>query len=766
MLLLVALLVGSTSVWAAEPDVTLDFTKTTNWNIPTSGKSNKDLAPFTDGTYTIKLYSTTNYKMNDGYLILGKQNSYLELPAFNFNVEKIEVVGRSGASGSVVQNIYVGETAVSNATTGATGTNTYNINSSYQAAGNIYTLKITSDHNTQITYIKIYAASAKSNPTITPTSGSVRVGKTLDVSTLFDSNSTGAFTYSITAGDSYASLVGSTLTGIAEGNVTVQASQAAAGNYNAGSATTTVTVNPALVLSSIAVTTPPTKITYTEGETFDPTGIVVTATYNDASTDDVTASCTYSPDGELETTDTEITISYIENAETKTTTQAITVNEKPTYEVTYHVGLETNVVNRKQGTTLSIDTPSDSHGYTFQGWSSTESTESPVFVDNSTVVNNNMELWAIFGKTVGDMYYKKVTTTAGITDGEYLIVYEGTDENHSGADAFKGSLETLDGEYNGTTVTIDNDNKIASTETLNANTFIIDVTNKTLKSKSGHYIGINSYGNGLKQSDDADTYTHTYLGIDENGNAEIGITFSGGNMDLRYNKSSNQLRFRYYKDKGQAPIALYKQTYDIEYSLEQYEAVTISAAKYATFASDYDLDFSGVDGLYAYTAAEDANEIAFTKVTSSVKAGEGLLLYANVNASTVFYVPVATDSPEAVDGNRLVRGTGAFVASEGTHSGEYNYVLSTNGEGEVNFYRAAGKKVGTDKAYLKDISATATSKFFLPTGDEEGEETDGIKSVQGSRFTVNGEAYNLAGQRVGKDYKGIVIVNGKKMLNK
>jgi hypothetical protein len=30
----------------------------------------------------------------------------------------------------------------------------------------------------------------------------------------------------------------------------------------------------------------------------------------------------------------------------------------------------------------------------------------------------------------------------------------------------------------------------------------------------------------------------------------------------------------------------------------------------------------------------------------------------------------------------------------------------------------------------------------------------------------NSDYYNLAGQRVGKDYKGIVIVNGKKVLVK
>ena len=63
---------------------------------------------------------------------------------------------------------------------------------------------------------------------------------------------------------------------------------------------------------------------------------------------------------------------------------------------------------------------------------------------------------------------------------------------------------------------------------------------------------------------------------------------------------------------------------------------------------------------------------------------------------------------------------------------------------------------------LKGDAVNAAS-FNLDMGEGE---TDGIKSVQGSGFTVNGEAYNLAGQRVGKDYKGIVIVNGKKIVVK
>ena len=80
-------------------------------------------------------------------------------------------------------------------------------------------------------------------------------------------------------------------------------------------------------LSSIAVTTAPTKTTYVAGDTFDPTGMVVTATYEDNSTSDVTSSCTFSPSGTLSTSDTEITITYTENDINKTTTQSITVNE-------------------------------------------------------------------------------------------------------------------------------------------------------------------------------------------------------------------------------------------------------------------------------------------------------------------------------------------------------------------------------------------------------------------------------------------------------
>lgn len=164
-------------------EVTLDFTDNSKWKLPEgSSKKLKESKEFSNGTYTVVLTAATSgyYFNTDGYLMLGKKDATLTLPKFDFAVSKIEVIGHAGASASVLQNIFVGNVAVSTETKGAaldtgnpqsTGdakTNTYEINAAYQAAGNQYTLKVTSKHNTQITKILIYKQSGavKKNPAL------------------------------------------------------------------------------------------------------------------------------------------------------------------------------------------------------------------------------------------------------------------------------------------------------------------------------------------------------------------------------------------------------------------------------------------------------------------------------------------------------------------------------------------------------------------------------------------------------------------------
>lgn len=149
-------LVGGGTLSLNAQEVTLDFT-TNTWGLPTSKNTNG--ASYTDSTTGLTVTfgaSDKGFSFNKNYTIMGQTGATLSLPAFDFDVEKIEVVGNTGASAKAKQNIFVGDVAVSTETTGVTGTNTYEIASDYQAAGNIYTLKVTSKHNTQITKINIY----------------------------------------------------------------------------------------------------------------------------------------------------------------------------------------------------------------------------------------------------------------------------------------------------------------------------------------------------------------------------------------------------------------------------------------------------------------------------------------------------------------------------------------------------------------------------------------------------------------------------------
>lgn len=105
-------------------------------------------------------YFYFNSVQGNNYLMLKSTKTAvgkLTLPPFDFAVEKIEVVGNNvgSVSAKTKENIYVDNTAVSTEKTGSKGTNSFDINKQYQAAGNRYTLQV-STANAQITYIKIY----------------------------------------------------------------------------------------------------------------------------------------------------------------------------------------------------------------------------------------------------------------------------------------------------------------------------------------------------------------------------------------------------------------------------------------------------------------------------------------------------------------------------------------------------------------------------------------------------------------------------------
>lgn len=145
-------------------EVTLDFTQN-GWKLSTDNKKPPIKGEYTYNDITISFDAPQGFYFNSSqsghyFLMLKSTNTAvgkLTLPAFNFAVEKIEVVGNnvSNVSTKTKENIYVDNTAVSTEKIGSKGTNAFVIDKQYQAAGNRYTLQV-SAANAQITYIKIY----------------------------------------------------------------------------------------------------------------------------------------------------------------------------------------------------------------------------------------------------------------------------------------------------------------------------------------------------------------------------------------------------------------------------------------------------------------------------------------------------------------------------------------------------------------------------------------------------------------------------------
>ena len=440
----------------------------------------------------------------------------------------------------------------------------------------------------------------------------------------------------------------------------------------------------------------------------------------------------------------------------------ITITQKKAPEkvtVTYYVaGEEFATAEYLEGETLNLPDPGARGGYQFAGWSKVNNAAAPQFVANDAAANSDLKkLYAIFVKGVGESVYKKVTPSEGITNGQYLIVYEDEDGNL----AFNGSLEKLDAVGNTIEVEISEDNTIARSATVDAATFTIDATAGTIQSALGLYIGNTSDSNALAESAET-AYTNT-LSIDEEGNADI---ISSGGAHLRYNFASNQRRFRYYKSStytDQKAIQLYKQTASVTYTLNEPE-VSISTAANATWVAPAKVEIL-TKGVKVYTVEyiADKSKVYKHEVRDKVVPANEAVLLTSDAATTVDVEVAVTDKP-ATDYNKLVN---HLQGSKGNVQGGDNIYCLAVVDDVLGFYRVDSTiKVPAGKAYL-DISSVGgeslAPSYLWFNGDTTAIDSLTTDTAAGNE---NGEIYSLTGQRVGKNYRGIVIMNGRKVLKK
>lgn len=187
------------------------------------------------------------------------------------------------------------------------------------------------------------------------------------------------------------------------------------------------------------------------------------------------------------------------------------------------------------------------------------------------------------------------------------------------------------------------------------------------------------------------------------------------------------------------------------------ESLTIPSSSFATYAAYYPVNYAKL-GLTAYAVKlNDAKDgVEFTEIPGVVPAGVPVLLKGDANKEYALdkvdgWSPVSTD----------------LKASDGTSASKDEttlYALSTV-DGVTAFYPVKkNSPIPAKRCYL-EVKSTSAKAAFYSLGTNFGE-TTGISSVENKVEKADAPVYNLAGQLVGKDYKGLVIKNGKKFVIK
>lgn len=197
---------------------------------------------------------------------------------------------------------------------------------------------------------------------------------------------------------------------------------------------------------------------------------------------------------------------------------------------------------------------------------------------------------------------------------------------------------------------------------------------------------------------------------------------------------------------------------------DAYISKTVVNNDYATLGCSVPLDITSLPtGITAYTLSTTGTTINKVQKTTTLLANKGVLLENTSGENKTLSIPVAA-SGTADANNQLVAFTGSGNLTQPEGGNTYYYIL-TDMNNKVGFYKVnkqSGNAMGANTAYLVVDGSSLARDFFALDG-----ETTGIANVDvNDNFDANAPMYNLAGQRVSKNYKGVVIVNGKKMLNK
>lgn len=223
---------------------------------------------------------------------------------------------------------------------------------------------------------------------------------------------------------------------------------------------------------------------------------------------------------------------------------------------------------------------------------------------------------------------------------------------------------------------------------------------------------------------------------------------------LNFQKTPSSETIAYTGEKGTIYIYGKDKALNI-YDIKVVSTLATAKSSFSTYAASYPVDYTSL-GLEAYAITlDEANmKVKYNKIDGVVPANTPVLVKGEVSKTysltkaTTDGTSVATDL-QVSDGT--ITGDGSTIYAFGTKDGVSGFKVV-----------ASGVKIPAKKGYLK-LSSSAAAKDFFAFGDE----TTGISNISANGIDEEETPlFNLAGQRVDKSYKGVVVKNGKKFMNK
>jgi len=178
----------------------------------------------------------------------------------------------------------------------------------------------------------------------------------------------------------------------------------------------------------------------------------------------------------------------------------------------------------------------------------------------------------------------------------------------------------------------------------------------------------------------------------------------------------------------------------------------------ATYVAPFDIDVAALTeaGVTAYALSVDGSSVTYTEISDNIPAGTALVVSA---AKTGDYAVTSTTADTKDVTTALKAGDGVITGDDSTI---YTLQRGKTSDKLGWYLKAKDSVIAADKCYLVITSSEGVKDNFL------GFDTTatGINGIAAESDVLNGKMYSVSGQQVDENYKGIVIVNGKKYLNK